>query len=145
MPDASREEQERQGYFHTLREILQQPSTWLDTGERMLCQASELSRWMNGIRSLVLTGSGSSEYAGSCVRLVLQKELGIATQSVGGGALLTHGAGAIPPERPALMISLARSGDSPESVGAVSLLLESEPLIRHLVITCNPEGRLATT
>ncbi len=145
MPDASREEQERQGYFHTLREILQQPSTWLDTGERILCQASELSRWMTGIRSLVLTGSGSSEYAGACVRLVLQKELGIATQSVGGGALLIHGAGAIPPERPSMMISLARSGDSPESVGAVSLFLESQPLIRHLVITCNPEGRLATT
>lgn len=145
MPDASREEQERQGYFHTLREILQQPSTWLDTGERMLRRAPELSQWMNGIRSLVLTGSGSSEYAGACVRPVLQKEFGITAQSVGGGALLTDGAGALPPERPTMMISLARSGDSPESVGAVSLLLESEPQIRHLVITCNPEGRLATT
>jgi tagatose-6-phosphate ketose/aldose isomerase len=141
----SREEQEREGYFHTLREILQQPSTWLDTGKRMLSQTSELSRQMEGIRALVLTGSGSSEYAGACVRLVLQKALGVATQTVGGGALLTHGASAIPPERPALMISLARSGDSPESVGAVSLLLELEPQIRHLVITCNQEGRLATT
>ena len=93
MPEASREDQERQGYFHTLREILQQPSTWLDTGERMLCQAPELSRRMEGIRSLVLTGSGSSEYAGDCVRLVLQNALGISTQTVGGGALLTHGAG----------------------------------------------------
>ncbi len=141
----SREEQERQGYFHTLREILQQPSTWLDTGERMLGQAPELSRWMEGIRSLVLTGSGSSEYAGACVRLVLQNALGVAAQTVGGGALLTHGAGAFPPERPGLMISLARSGDSPESVGAVSLMLEAEPQVRHLVITCNQEGRLATT
>ena len=145
MPEASREDQERQGYFHTLREILQQPSTWLDTGERMLSKAPELSRRMEGIRSLVLTGSGSSEYAGDCVRLALQNALGISTQTVGGGALLTHGAGAIPPERPGLMISLARSGDSPESVGAVSLMLESEPQIRHMVITCNQEGRLATT
>jgi tagatose-6-phosphate ketose/aldose isomerase len=145
LPEASREEQERQGYFHTLREILQQPSTWIDTGERMLCQAPELSRRMEGIRSLVLTGSGSSEYAGDCVRLVLQKALGISTQTVGGGALLTHGAGAIPPERPGLMLSLARSGDSPESVGALSLMLELEPQIRHLVITCNHDGRLATT
>ncbi len=141
----NREEQERLGYFHTLREILQQPSTWLDSAERMLGKAPELSRRMKGIRSLVLTGSGSSEYAGACVRLVLQGALGVAAQTVGGGALLTHGARAIPPERPGLMISLARSGDSPESVGAVSLLLDTEPLLRHLVITCNQQGRLATT
>src|ERR1039458_2552256 len=141
----SREEQERNGYFHTLREILQQPSTWLDTAERMLGKAAELSPLVEGIRSLALTGSGSSEYAGVCVRLVLQNALGVATQTVGGGALLTHGVRAIPPERPGLMISLARSGDSPESVGAVSLMLDTAPRMRHLVITCNQQGRLATT
>jgi tagatose-6-phosphate ketose/aldose isomerase len=141
----SREEQERHGYFHTLREILQQPSTWLDTAERMLGAVSELSRRIEGIRLVVLTGSGSSEYAGACVQTVLQNALGVVTQTVGGGALLTHGVRAIPPERPGLMISLARSGDSPESVGAVSLMLEAEPRLRHLVITCNRQGRLATT
>jgi tagatose-6-phosphate ketose/aldose isomerase len=141
----NKEEQERHGYIHTLREILQQPATWLDSAERMIAKSSDLSRRMEGIRSLVLTGSGSSEYAGACVRLVLQNTLGIAAQSVGGGALLTHGARAVPPERPGLMISLARSGDSPESVGAASLMLDTEPLVRHLVITCNPQGRLATT
>jgi D-galactosamine 6-phosphate deaminase/isomerase len=141
----SREEQERHGYFHTLREILQQPPTWLDSAERMLGAASELSRRIEGIRLLVLTGSGSSEYAGACVQPVLQNALGIVTQTVGGGALLTHGVRAIAPERPGLMISLARSGDSPESVGAVSLMLEADPRLRHLVITCNPQGRLATT
>ena len=108
----SREEQERHGYFHTLREILQQPSTWLDTSERMLGKASELSRRMEGIRMLALTGSGSSEYAGACVALVLQDQLGVATQTVAGGALLIHGSRAIAPERPGLMISLARSGES---------------------------------
>lgn len=141
----SREEQERQGYFHTLREIRQQPVTWLDTVERMLAKTAELSMLVDGCRSLVLTGSGSSEYAGSCVRLVLQNALKIGAQTIGGGALLTHGVKAIPPERPGLMISLARSGDSPESVASVSLLLETAPQMRHLVITCNQEGRLATT
>jgi tagatose-6-phosphate ketose/aldose isomerase len=139
------EEQERNGYIHTLREILQQPSTWLDTCERMVGQAAQLSRRLEGVRSLALTGSGSSEYAGNCVGSCLQKALGIGAQTVGGGALLTHGARAIAPERPGLLISLARSGDSPESVAAVSLMLDAEPQIRHLVITCNQEGRLATT
>jgi tagatose-6-phosphate ketose/aldose isomerase len=43
------------------------------------------------------------------------------------------------------MLSFARSGDSPESVGAVSLLLETEPGLHHMVLTCNRQGRLATT
>lgn len=41
------------------------------------------------------------------------------------------------------MVSLARSGDSPESVGAVDLMLRSQPEIRHLVLTCNRAGSLA--
>ena len=39
-----------------------------------------------------------------------------------------------------MMVSLARSGDSPESGGALSLLLALEPEIRHLVLTCNEAG-----
>ena len=46
---------------------------------------------------------------------------------------------------PQLMVSLARSGDSPESVAAVSLMLELEPSTRHLVFTCNRDGALART
>jgi tagatose-6-phosphate ketose/aldose isomerase len=43
------------------------------------------------------------------------------------------------------MVSFARSGDSPESVGALEMLLENEPQIRHLLLTCNANGRLAIT
>ncbi len=42
------------------------------------------------------------------------------------------------------MVSLARSGDSPESVGALSSVLNGDPQIRHLVLTCNSAGSLAT-
>ena len=38
---------------------------------------------------------------------------------------------------------MARSGDSPESSGVVELLLSTEPQIRHVVVTCNEQGRLA--
>lgn len=138
-------EQQRRGYFHTLREICQQPLTIIQTSEQLLVSAAELKRCVGHIHSLVLTGSGSSEYAGECVRLPLQNELKIITQAIGGGALLTHGSRVLPPGRPALMVSLARSGDSPESVGALSLLLEIEPKIRHLVITCNANGTLGRT
>jgi len=42
-------------------------------------------------------------------------------------------------------VSLARSGDSPESVGALALMLKMEPGLRHLVLTCNRQGSLANT
>jgi tagatose-6-phosphate ketose/aldose isomerase len=138
------EEQQRRGYFHTLREICQQPASWILTSEQMVRSSATLARCMNGITSLVLTGSGSSEYAGDCVRSVLQNELGIITQVISGGTLLTDRQNALPPLKPALTVSLARSGDSPESVGALALLLDLEPEMRHLVLTCNKDGGLST-
>jgi tagatose-6-phosphate ketose/aldose isomerase len=139
----STEEQRRLGYFHTLREICQQPSTWIQTCELMRGHAASLQAIVAGIASLTLTGSGSSEYAGDCVRLLLQNELGIVTQAIGGGALLAHGSKALPPGRPGLMVSIARSGDSPESAGTLALMLRTQPGIRHLVLTCNEAGSLA--
>jgi tagatose-6-phosphate ketose/aldose isomerase len=139
----STEEQHRLGYFHTLREICQQPATWLRTSGLMQGKAASLRPVLQGIASLILTGSGSSEYAGDCVRLPLQNELGVLTQAIGGGALLAHGTKALPPRRPGLMVSIARSGDSPESAGTLALMLKTEPLVRHLVITCNEAGSLA--
>lgn len=136
------EEQKRLGYFHTLREICQQPGTWMHTAKLLQGSAREISPLLKGISSLVLSGSGSSEFAGDCVRMVLQKELVIDTQSIAGGTLLTHGRSAVPVGRPGLMVSIARSGDSPESVGALELMLKTEPDFRHLVLTCNRQGSL---
>jgi len=136
-------EQKRLGYFHTLQEICQQPWTWLRTCDRMIASRDRLRQDVAGIRSLVLTGSGSSEYAAQCVCLPLQNELGISTESISGGALLMYGGKTLSLERPGLLVSLARSGDSPESRGALKLMLDTEPEFRHVVVTCNEQGSLA--
>jgi tagatose-6-phosphate ketose/aldose isomerase len=138
-------EQKQRGYFHTLKEVCQQPWTWARTCERMTGLRDPLLASMSGLKSLVFTGSGSSEYAGDCVRLPLQNELAMCVESVSGGNLLVHGAKALPKDRPGLLVSLARSGNSPESTGAVKILLESEPAYRHLIVTCNEGGSLAKT
>jgi tagatose-6-phosphate ketose/aldose isomerase len=137
-------EQQRLGYFHTLREICQQPATWIETCQLMRNWALKLTPILDGASSIVLTGSGSSEYAGDCVRAVLQAELEAVTQACGAGSLLIHGSKALAVGRPVVLVSLARSGNSPESVGALTLLLRKEPEIRHLVLTCNASGELAT-
>jgi len=139
----SEAEQRHLGYFHTLREICQQPWTWLRTCDQMIASHDSLREFTRGIRSLAFTGSGSSEYVGDCVRVPIQNELGIVAESISGGALLLDGAKALPVDRPGVLVSLARSGNSPESVGAVRLLVDSVPDYKHLVVTCNAHGGLA--
>ncbi|MCZ2075619.1 MAG: SIS domain-containing protein [Bryobacteraceae bacterium] len=140
-PEAAQQEA---GYLHTVREIHQQPQTWVDTAKNVAELRPLLNKALSGIETICLTGSGSSEYAGDCIAPALRQDLKRPVQVLGGGTLLTHGATFLSPKRPALMISLARSGNSPESAEAVRFLLETEPSVRHLVITCNAQGRLAT-
>lgn len=136
-------EQKELGYFHTLKEILQQPATWRATARQMHASGGQLRAALEGIRTLVLTGSGSSLYVGECAAPFLRARLGRAVQAVGGGDLVLFGSAAMPPGRPGLMVSLARSGESPESVGAVAVILGADSDVRHLVITANRDSRLA--
>jgi tagatose-6-phosphate ketose/aldose isomerase len=143
-------EQVDRGYGHTLREICQQPATWRDTAS-MLAKAPgalESSLADVGIQrregSLMLTGSGSSLYAAECLVFPLQEALRVPVCAAPAGLLLTHPRGALPPSGPFLLVSLARSGNSPESRAVVDLVLENAPRAHHLVITCNRNGALAT-
>jgi tagatose-6-phosphate ketose/aldose isomerase len=144
---ASAAEQQTRGYADTLREILQQPATWLGTAD--LLSQSQLREQLQAALvprpgHIVLTGSGSSMYIGECLAPSLQLGLGIPAQAIAAGSLLTHWRSVLPPGA-GLLISLARSGDSPESCGVVDRLLADAPDYRHLVITCNASGKLATS
>jgi tagatose-6-phosphate ketose/aldose isomerase len=140
----SPEEQVRRGYGHTLREIAQQPLTWTETAERMR-DLPLVAESLNGASAVVLTGSGSSVYAAECVAPCLQHGLGLPVSAVPAGLILTHPETCLPPTGPFLVVSLARSGNSPESRAVVDFLLESRPQARHLFITCNRDGSLATS
>jgi tagatose-6-phosphate ketose/aldose isomerase len=144
---ASLEAQQAHGYADTLREILQQPETWLGTAD-LLCQPQLREQLRAALvprpGHIVLTGSGSSMYIGECLAPSLQLDLGIPTQAIAAGSLLTHWRSVLPPGA-GLLISLARSGDSPESCGVLDRLLVDAPDYRHLVITCNAHGKLATS
>jgi len=147
--DATEDERTKGGYGQTIEEIVQQPVTWLDTAARAVDQRSALQRLLGRdrheacIRSLMLTGSGSSLYAGECVAPALQSELDLPVRAIAGGDLLTHPRAAVLPGRPSLLVSIARSGNSPESAAAVENLLQAETDCRHLFVTCNKQGRLA--
>jgi tagatose-6-phosphate ketose/aldose isomerase len=143
--------QDRHGYAHTLREIVQQPITWIETASRVAAQVALFDASLAAVSgvevpgAVVLTGSGSSLYAGECLSPALQRALGIPVHAVSAGEVLTDPAAGLADRVSSLMVSFARSGNSPESCGAVDAVLESMPRCRHLVITCSGQGRLATS
>ncbi|WP_419805315.1 SIS domain-containing protein [Terriglobus sp.] len=121
-------------------EIAQQPRLWLDTLERV--QAFLPGRHFRN-KPAVLTGAGTSAYAGQAIAgawpgaramattdlmLFSEKEMETAAPGFADGGIL---------------ISLARSGDSPESVGVVRRMQAMFPAVGHLAITCNADGKLA--
>lgn len=130
------------GFRHTIREIAQQPPTWSATARQLADAAGLVRGALCGCARIVLTGSGSSQYAGECAAPELQARLGIPVEVAGGGELLLRRRASIGGES-VLVVSLARSGDSPESAAAIETLLAAEPHTRHLIITCNRNGRAA--
>jgi tagatose-6-phosphate ketose/aldose isomerase len=130
------------GYRYTIREMCQQPATWPETACRMKDFLTQIDQSVTGCERIVLTGSGSSQYAGECVAPALRKDLRLPVEVQAGGSLLL-GASASVAGEPTLVLSLARSGESPESAAVVHRLLETEPHTNHLILTCNSNGRLA--
>ena len=122
----SPEQQHRLGYFHTLREICRQPSRWVRTGELIRQSAPGLSQLIEGISSLTFSGSASSDYAGDGVRMVLQRELDLNTRAIPGGRLLDARQRCSRRRQTRIDGVAGRSGDSPESVDALSLMCSEE-------------------
>jgi tagatose-6-phosphate ketose/aldose isomerase len=136
-------EQQAAGFQHTLREIWQQPELWEITARQVASLSDRFGVRLSNAKSIVLTGSGSSQYVGECLAHPVQSGTRLPTVVIPSGQLLMLGKTALPPVRPLLVVSFARSGDSPESAELIRRLLEDEPEIEHLVITCNRTGRLA--
>lgn len=141
---ASAKEQARLGCTHTFREILQQSRTWRGTAALVQNEAAQKQLALQPMPScIVLTGSGSSFYVGECLAPTLQAQLGVPCQAIAAGTLMA-GSSSLPPLPNGLLVSIARSGDSPESTGTVDALLAQAPSWKHLVMTCNASGGLAT-
>lgn len=136
--------QEAAGFRHTLAEILQQPQTWRDSAARLDANGTFFAvQRQPPVGAIALTGSGSSFYLTECLAPTLQAILRVPVLAIPAGSLLTHWRGLLPPGR-SLLVSFARSGDSPESAAVIDTLLAGAPECRHLFVTCNAEGRLAT-
>jgi tagatose-6-phosphate ketose/aldose isomerase len=92
---------------------------------------------------VILTGAGSSAYAGEIIADEINAAWPCQVRAISTTSLLTHPALYLRRERPTLLVSFARSGNSPESTAAVQLVRDVVPHARFLNITCNADGELA--
>jgi tagatose-6-phosphate ketose/aldose isomerase len=124
----------------TLNEIRQQPEVWPTTLERV---ASSNAHLIVKDRAAVICGAGSSAYAASAVAATWANAVAIPTTD-----LLTLSQDEVSHLVPTfasngVLVSVARSGESPESVGVIARVKQMFPSVVHLAITCNQEGELA--
>lgn len=133
---------------NTAREIWAQPRLWLETYAIISSQYKNLSAFLEkalyfeNLR-IILTGAGTSAYIGDVLQKSFQRKMSRATEAAASTDLISHPKDYLIKESPTLMISFARSGDSPESLAAVELADRCCENLFHLIITCNPEGKLA--
>lgn len=130
----------------TYNEIHQQPAMWRKEHEALLQERDKIRAFMHKYLTpdvdIVLTGAGTSAFIGDAIEPVMR---GIWTnvRAVPTTDLITHASYLLDSERPLLLISFARSGNSPESLGAVNIANRLCKHIAHVYITCNKNGQLA--
>ena len=143
------DEKARLGVEATPIEIAQQPEIWRDTAQRFAEAAPHIQKLFAAVGlpgssgEMVFSGAGTSDFVGKCVQGPVTAALRTRALAIPTTDIVTHPEFAFPSDRPGIMVSFARSGNSPESVAAMDIVLAERPQVRHLVITCNAEGELA--
>ncbi len=130
----------------TRKEIAQQPEMWNRTYEMIKERKSDIEKFFRGLSDkdvdVILTGAGSSAFIGRAVhgiRVPYQQKQGRVIPTT---ELLTHPEYFLQKEQATLLVSFARSGNSPESLAVVKMLDAYCQDAYHLIITCNEEGEL---
>lgn len=136
------------GGLHTAEEIAHQPALWGELYASLRDGHERVAAFLgnslaNPLQRVILTGAGSSAYVGEIVADELNAAWPAQVRAIATTTLLTHPELYLEAGAPTLLVSFARSGDSPESLAAVQLVRDLVPGARLLNITCNPEGRLA--
>jgi tagatose-6-phosphate ketose/aldose isomerase len=140
------------GLLHTPREIAQQPNTWLSTHQLCVSRQPELKsvlrqtgigRGSTSSPMVYLVGAGTSDYTGRALAPVLRRQWGCDVWPLPSTTLLTEFEDYHREGKEYLWISFSRSGQSPEGVALLERALDRYKQIRHLAITCNPDGPMA--
>ena len=132
----------------TSAEIAQQPRVWRDLGDLLSAAGPEIDGFLRPLLArpdlrVVLTGAGSSAFVGELLAPALALATGHRVEAVATTTVVSGPAAVFVEDVPTLLVSFARSGDSPESLAAVRLADAELNEVWHLLVCCNAEGELA--
>lgn len=152
MLDYSKEQLIELGAEITTREIYQQPEVWQTAFDHYKAQADEIAAFLKGIEEkhayikVIFAGAGTSAYVGDTLLPYFRKlyderkwnfNAVATTDIVASPEIHLH------KDIPTVLVSFARSGNSPESVAAVDLAKQLVDELYQVTITCAAEGKLA--
>lgn len=138
---------ESAGAQWTAREVLQQPQIWLQVERLLAAQAAALSGFLTPLLAqrelrLVLTGAGTSAFAGACLAVCLARRSVRRVEAISSTDIVASPQSWLSRGVPTLVVSFARSGNSPESLAALELAERCIAHCSHLIVTCNAQGAL---
>lgn len=142
---------EKSNAIHTTREIYQQPEVWTELVEDFFKQQETFKGFLQSIYEkhdhvrVVFSGAGTSAFVGNTLAPALSKQSNenISFEAIATTDIVSNPAEYLTKETPTILVSFARSGNSPESVATVSLGKQMIDHFYQVVITCNKDGQLA--
>ena len=134
--------------LNTAKEIIQQPDTWRESVKNLIKNKIEIKSFIDYFLSkkefrIILTGAGTSAFAGEVCEPYLTSLLNKRVDAIATTDLVASPKSYFIKDIPTLLVSFARSGNSPESVHAVNLATQLVDDLYQVVITCNENGKLA--
>lgn len=145
----STESLEKNGGLITAQEIYRQPEVWEKTYRIIEDRKEELKEFLDGIKKIdnlriIFTGAGTSGFIGDTIVPYIKNELpNVSVESIHTTDIVSHPQTYLKKDVPTILVSFARSGNSPESVATVELAEDLVDNIKQIVFTCNGEGKLA--
>lgn len=145
-------ELENLGASITSREIKQQPSLWEETYSIYQENKEEINAYLSSILEkhdkvqIIFSGAGTSAYVGDTTKPFVKEQLDPNkwdVQSFATTSIVSNPYQYLDKNTPTLLVSFARSGNSPESVATVNLAKEIVDDLYQLTITCSSDGKLA--
>jgi tagatose-6-phosphate ketose/aldose isomerase len=138
---------ETSGAQFTIGEISHQPEVWREAAANIEAERAQLDAFLAPLldRSdlrIVLTGAGTSAFVGGVAAPELSRLLSRRIEAIATTDLVSNPREFLAEDVPTLLVSFARSGNSPESVAATRLADECLSDVSHLIVTCDPAGRL---
>jgi len=136
------------GGYETAKEINQQPRLWKELVEIFRENFDRIENYMKKLESvkglrIIVTGAGTSAFVGESVVPYMRSVSKFRVEDIATTDIVANPEQYLDKDVPTLLISCARSGNSPESVAAVELAEQLVDELYQVMLTCNPDGKLA--